>query len=123
MLGGGKCSSPWGDYFDDYRRRDGLHAHPPGAPRPGVMLMASVRVQIITPPNALYRSDPICSRGDGRHCEAHARPSQKFAANGSYGIGEVRIKASESHDQYTTIVRSKPSQMVLNHPKSRRPQR
>jgi len=28
-----------------------------------------------------------------------------------------------SHDQYTTIVRSKPAQMVLNHPKSRRPQR
>jgi hypothetical protein len=27
------------------------------------------------------------------------------------------------HDLYTTIVRSKPAQMVLNHPKSRRPQR
>ena len=28
---------------------------------------------------------------------------------------------SPPHDQYTTIVRSKPSQMVLNHPKSTRP--
>src|SRR5260370_30250530 len=36
---------------------------------------------------------------------------------------ETRIKASRSRDQYTTIVRSKPSQMVPNHPKSRRPQR
>jgi hypothetical protein len=29
----------------------------------------------------------------------------------------------EGRDQYTTIVRSKPSQMVLNHPKLGRPQR
>jgi hypothetical protein len=27
-----------------------------------------------------------------------------------------------AHDQYTTIVRSKPAQKVLNHPKWRRPQ-
>jgi hypothetical protein len=37
----------------------------------------------------------------------------------------VASKRSESkvrgHDQYATIVRSKPGQMVLNHPKSRRP--
>src|SRR5260370_38396271 len=59
MLGGGKCSSPWGAYFDDYRRRNGSHAHPPGAARPGVMLQASVRVQIIAPPNALYRAGQI----------------------------------------------------------------
>jgi hypothetical protein len=39
------------------------------------------------------------------------------------GIERGQIEALESHDQYTTIVRSKPSQMVLNHPKWRRPQR
>jgi predicted RNA binding protein YcfA (HicA-like mRNA interferase family) len=36
----------------------------------------------------------------------------------SNGIEEVRIKALGSHDQYTTIVRSKPAQTVPKHPKS-----
>ena len=39
--------------------------------------------------------------------------------------GSIRMHVSErgfaGHDQYTTVVRSKRSQMVLNHPKTTRP--
>jgi hypothetical protein len=45
-----------------------------------------------------------------------------LAVLGRSSHGRIRVHESERllfarHDQYTTIVRSKPSQMVLNHPK------
>ncbi len=49
----------------------------------------------------------------------------RFGAEGAARCRPFRttkMLRPEARDQYTTIVRSKPSQMVLKHPKSRRPQ-
>jgi hypothetical protein len=65
-------------------------------------MSSSITDGIIVLVSALFSGDPFCGA--------------------VHSIEWSRILASGSHDQYTTIVRSKPSQMVLNHPKRRRAQ-